>query len=103
MAKHGQHNDDSNDNDKSKGHNNPDKSTTITTGSYKKPETYAKQARAHQDPGKQPQAAKNDWNEDTRDQVTIEDSPRARVGDLSRSGRAHGSGSDSNASKDTRG
>jgi len=103
MAKQGQHQNDANDKTKSKGHNNPDKSTTITTGSYKKPETYAKQARAHQDPGKQPQAAKNDWNEDTRDQVTIEDSPRARSGDLSRSGRAHGSGSDSNASKDTSG
>src|SRR5919199_6012762 len=103
MAKQGQHQNDSNDKTKSKGPNHPDKSTTITTGSYKKPETYAKQAREHDDPGKQPQAAKNAWNEDTRDQVSIEDSPRASSGDLSRSGRAHGSGSDSNASSGSRG
>jgi hypothetical protein len=103
MAKKGQHQNDANDKTKSKGHNNPDKSTTIATGSYKKPETYAEQARAHEDPGKQAQAAKNTWNEDTRDQVSTEGSPRARIGDLSRSGRAHGSGSDSNASSGTRG
>jgi len=103
MAKQGQHQNDSNDKDKSKGHNHPDKSQTITTGTYKKPETYAKQAYAHKDPGKPAQAAKNTWDEDTRDQVSIENSPRARIGDLSRSGRAHGSGSDSNANSGTRG
>lgn len=103
MAKQGQHQNDANDKDKSKGHNNPDKSVTITTGTYKKQETYAKQAARHENPGAQPQAARNEWDEDTRDKPTIEGSPRARSGDLSRSGRAHGSGSDSNASAGTRG
>jgi hypothetical protein len=103
MAKQGQHNDDAHDNDKSKGPNMPGKSVTITTGTPKKQETYEAQARRHEDPGKQAQAAKNDWNEDTRDKPTIEGSPRARSGDLSMSGRAKGSGSDSNASKSTRG
>ena len=32
MAKQGQHENDGSDNTKSKGHNNPDKSVTITTG-----------------------------------------------------------------------
>jgi hypothetical protein len=103
MAKQGQHNNDANDKDISKGHNNPSKSVTITTGTYKKQETYAKQAARHEDPYKTPQAARNDWQEDTRDQVTTEGSTRARSGDLSRSGRAHGSGSDSNADSGTRG
>ncbi len=99
MAKQGQHNDDSHDYDKSKGPNKPDKSVNITTGSYKKQETYKKQAAQHKDPAKQPQAAKNEWNEDTRDKPTIENSPRARDSDID-SGR---SGSDSNASKSTQG
>jgi hypothetical protein len=103
MPKQGQHNNDAHDSDKSKGHNNPAKSVTITTGTPKKQETYARQAREHDDPGKQAQAAKNEWNEDTRDKPTIEGSPRARSGDMSMSGRAHSSGSDSNASKKTRG
>ena len=103
MAKQGQHQNDQHDYDKSKGPNNPSRSVTITTGTYKKKETYAKQAAQRKDPHKQPQAAKNEWNEDTRDKPTIEGSPRARTGDLSVSGRAHGSGSDSNASKSTRG
>lgn len=103
MAKQGQHNNDGHDNDKSKGPNNPSKSVTITTGTHKKQETYAQQANEGKDPGKQAQAAKNEWNEDTRDKPTIEGSPRARSGDLSMSGRANSSGSDSNASKSTRG
>jgi hypothetical protein len=103
MAKQGQHQNDSHDKTKSRGPNNPSKSVTITTGSYKKAETYAKQAAERKDPHKQPQADKNEWNEDTREKPTIEGSPRARTGDLSRSGRAHGSGSDSNASSKTRG
>ena len=44
MAKQGQHKNDANDNTKSKGHNNPDKSVTITTGPPKKQETYEQQA-----------------------------------------------------------
>ena len=34
------------------GRNNPKKSTVITTGTYKKPETYEEQAAEHKDPGK---------------------------------------------------
>jgi len=103
MAKQGQHKHDAHDQTKSKGHNNPAKSMTITAGTPKKKETYAEQAREHKDPGKQAQAARNDWNEDTRDKPSIEGSPRARSGDLSMSGRADSSGSDSNASKSSRG
>jgi hypothetical protein len=83
MPKRGQHKNDAHDKSKSKGPNNPAKSVTITTGTYKKAETYAKQAAEGRDPHKQAQAATNEWNPDTRDQVTIEGSPRARKGDLS--------------------
>jgi hypothetical protein len=105
MAKKGQHkNDDINPSkpkghEKSRGHNNPDKSVTITTGSYKKPETYKKQAYEHKDPYRQAQAARADRNEDIRDKPTIEGSTRARDSSI-RSGR---SGSDSNADAGTRG
>ena len=99
MPKSGQHNNDAHDYDKSKGHNKPSKSVTIITGNPKKRETYARQAAEHKDPGKVPQKDKNEWNEDTRDKPTIENSPRARDSDIG-SGR---SGSDSNASKSTRG
>lgn len=95
MPRRGQHNNDSQDSDKSKGPNNPDKSVTITTGMSKKQETYAKQAAEGKDPAKPAQNAKNEWNEDTRDKPTNEDSTRARDSDIG-SGR---SGSDSNASK----
>lgn len=94
MAKQGQHQNDSNDPSKSKGHNNPSKSVEITTGSYKKPETYAKQAAEHKANNKAAQHDKNEWNEDTRDKPTIENSPRARDSDLD-SGR---NGNESNAS-----
>ncbi len=40
------------------GRNNPKKSTVITTGTYKKPETTQEQAREHQNPYKLPQEAK---------------------------------------------
>ncbi|MEO8285424.1 MAG: hypothetical protein ABI670_03195 [Chloroflexota bacterium] len=99
MPKQGQHNNDAHDYDKSKGPNKPDKSVTITTGTPKKQETYREQAAQHMDTGKQAQASRNEWNEDTRDKPTIEDSPRARDSDIS-SGR---SGSDSNESKSTQG
>jgi hypothetical protein len=103
MAKQGQHHNDAHDYAKSKGNNNPDKSVTITTGTPKKQESYEQDAFAHKDPHKPAQAKKNDWNEDTRDKPSIEGSPRARSGDLSMSGRAQSSGSDSNASNKTRG
>lgn len=90
MAKQGQHKHDGNDPRVSKGHNNPDQSMTITTGTYKKQETYEQQAREHKDPNAQPQAAKNAWHENTNavDPVTHKDV----VGDQR-------TGSDSNASQ----
>ena len=103
MAKQGQHQGDSNDPTKSKGHNKPSKSVTITTGTPKKQESYEKDVYAHRDPYGPAQAKKNEWNEDTRDKPSIEGSPRARSGDISVSGRANASGSDSDASKKTRG
>jgi hypothetical protein len=104
MAKQGQHQNDAHDQDKSRGNNNPSKSMTITTGNVKKKETYAEQARNHEDPGKQAQAQKNEWHEDTRDPrraaMQVAKAPtRARQGDLD-SGR---SGSDSNASRRSKG
>jgi hypothetical protein len=93
MAKQGQHQNDARDSDKSRGPNDHDKSVNITTGSYKKHETYEKEAREHKDTSPRAQNDKNEWNEDTRDKPTIEDSPRARDSDIS-SGR---SGSQSNA------
>jgi hypothetical protein len=82
MAKQGQHNSDAHDYDKSKGPNNPSKSVTIVTGTYKKKETYAKQAYAGKNPAKRAQAARNEWNPDTRDKPSIEGSARARKGSL---------------------
>jgi len=99
MAKQGQHENDGNDPTKSKGPNNPSKSVTVTTGTPKKQETYQKQAAQRRDTDPQPQAAKNEWNEDTRDKPTIENSPRARDSDIG-SGK---NGSESNADKGTRG
>src|SRR5438309_11279399 len=78
MAKQGQHQNDAHDYDKSKGPNKPDKSVTITTGTPKKQETYKQQAAEHRATNRQAQAAKNEWNEDTRDKPSIENSPRAR-------------------------
>jgi hypothetical protein len=78
--------------ERSRGNNDPSKSQTITTGSYKKRETYEAQARAHEDTGKPAQRARNDWNNDARDEPTNEGSTRAGN---PRSGR---SGSDSNRS-----
>jgi hypothetical protein len=71
MAKHGQHNHDSRDSDKSRGNNNPSQSQTITTGTYKKEETYAERAREHQDPEPVAQQQRNDWNPDTRDKPSL--------------------------------
>jgi hypothetical protein len=92
MPKSGQHENDANDQRKSKGRNNPSRSQTITTGTYKKPETYAERAREHKEPEPIAQRQKNEWNEDTRDKPSIEGSTRARK---TRSGR---SGSRSNES-----
>src|SRR5436309_5954140 len=97
MPKEGMHKGDANDPRVSKGPNNPRKSQVITTGTYKKQETYQKQAALHQDPGRPAQAAKNEWNPDTRKKPTNEGSTRARH---PRSGR---SGSESNADSGSRG
>jgi hypothetical protein len=103
MAKSGQHHNDAVDHSKprgherSKGHNNPSESQTITTGTYKKHETYEQQARERKNTQPKAQAARNDWNEDIRDEVTIAGSTRERD---PRSGR---SGSDSNADAGSRG
>ena len=95
MAKQGQHHGDIRDSDVSRGHNNPDRSMTITTGSYKKKRTYRRQAADHQDTDRPAQAAKNSWRHDTRQT----ESAGARTS-RPRSGR---SGSDSNTDSGTRG
>ena len=109
MAKAGQHHNDGLSSAKPRGHaksrgrNKPDLSQEITTGSYKKPETYARQARERSagTADSQPQAANRQaWNEDLRDQPdTSSGSPRARESDIT-GGR---SGSDSNRDAGTRG
>jgi hypothetical protein len=97
MAKQGQHKRDINDPRVSRGHNNPEKSTELTTGTPKKRETYRKQAALHEDPGKIAQHQQPEWLEDTRDERPGEPHTRARHP------RGHRSGSDSNASSGTRG
>lgn len=99
MTKQGQHNNDSDDKDKSKGPNNPSKSVDVVTGTPKKQETYARQAAEGQDTDRPQAPQRNEWNEDTRDKPSIEDSVRARDSDIG-SGR---SGSDSNARPGTKG
>ena len=99
MAKQGQHNNDADDKDRSKGPNNPSKSVDVITGTPKKQETYAQQAAEGKDTDRPPSQQRNEWDEDTRDKPTIEDSVRARDSDIG-SGR---SGSDSNASPSTQG
>ena len=73
MAKQGQHRDDETDRAKSRGHNNPDKSVTITTGSVKKQETYEKQAAEHEATNRPAQAAKNEWHEQTPTETSRRD------------------------------
>lgn len=92
MAKQGQHNKDGNDPDVSRGHNNPRKSTPITTGTPKKRETYGAQAREHEDPGKRAQDHEPHWYEQTPKRLTKRD--------IAGRGR---SGSDSNEDSASRG
>jgi hypothetical protein len=91
MAKQGQHKDDAHDPRKSPGPNNPKESMTITTGSYKKRETYEEQARQHKDTDPTPQQKEPKWDPDTREPARHHDANSGR------------SGSDSNASNATRG
>ena len=103
MAKAGQHHNDGlnaskpRGHEKSRGGNHPDRSQKITTGTYKKQETYQRQAAEHSgntgDHGRG-QSNVNPWNSDIRDAPdTTTGSPRARETDIG-DGR---SGSDSNA------
>jgi hypothetical protein len=106
MSKKGQHKHDHHDSRVSKGPNDPAKSVTITTGSYKKPETYLKQQHEGKDPHKAGQHDKNEWNEDFRKMPDHQGATRAREvrGDRE-GGRLHSvrSGSDSNAGPGSRG
>lgn len=98
MAKKGMHKHDVRDSRISRGHNNPEKSTDITTGPPKKRSTYRKQAVAHEDTAKQAQDQKNPWVEDTR--LNAHHKPRVSKKDLVGDQRT---GSDSNADSGTRG
>ncbi|GHO86074.1 hypothetical protein KSZ_40800 [Dictyobacter formicarum] len=51
---------------KTAGRNNPQKSTPITTGTYKKRGTFHAQAMAHTNPGAHPQIEKKPPNRDPR-------------------------------------
>jgi hypothetical protein len=103
MPKRGQHHESGVDNSKprgheqSRGHNHPDRSEPITTGTYKKPETYAEQAYEHSGntSDSYPQATPEDFDAFGLDiPPSNQGSTRARDSDLS-GGR---SGSDSNES-----
>ncbi len=101
MAKAGQHHNDGASSAKPRGHetsrgrNHPDRSQTITTGSYKKQETYRQQAAEGSsrtsDQGRG-MTNENPWKEDIREAPTTSGSTRARKSDIT-GGR---SGSDSN-------
>jgi len=73
MAKQGQHKNDGFDQTKSQGHNHPDRSQTITTGSPKKQESYERDAREHRDPNRQAQADRNDWHSERADPPSHKD------------------------------
>lgn len=70
MAKPGQHEGDGLDTAKPRGHgqstydNKPSQHQDITTGTYKSPEAYEREAHANADPGKNQQAEINHWNPD---------------------------------------
>ena len=108
MAKAGQHHKSGASSSKPRGHeqsrgrNHPDRSQEITTGSYKKEETYRQQAASGsgKTSDQSTQAANQEpWNSDIRESPDNTGSTRARDSDLT-GGR---SGSDSNASRKSRG
>src|SRR5947209_17469103 len=83
------------------GRNNPEKSTVITTGAYKKEETYKEQARKHENPAKLPQKAKVPPKRVIPPEVTT----KKQDSEAMMEEGEHRSGSDSNAnntSKDSR-
>jgi hypothetical protein len=100
MAKKGQHEESGINPQKPRGHeqsrgnNNPSKSVTITTGTYKKPETFEKQANEHKDPHRGPQWQKNERDADVREEPSNQGSTRYGGNET-----AHRSGSQSNASR----
>lgn len=75
MAKQGQHNNDGNDPDVSRGHTKHAKSTPITTGTPKKQSTYERQAREHENTNPLPQDARNAWHEQTPRNLAAKDGP----------------------------
>jgi hypothetical protein len=82
----------------SAGRNNPKKSTVITSGTYKKPETYRQQAIAHENPEPLPQEAKAPPSRDPSE-------GRTRLADsqaMAEQGEKR-SGSDSDANKHRKG
>lgn len=81
------------------GRNNPEKSTVITTGTYKKEETYEEQAREHENPAKLPQKAKVPPKRVIPPEVTTK---KADSEAMMEEGE-HRSGSDSNAYKPRKG
>ena len=72
MPKHGQRQRDV------PGRNNPTKSQEISTGTYKKQETYKEQAAQHEDPGKAPPHTKVP-QADEREGLTLEADSRAQT------------------------
>jgi hypothetical protein len=77
MAKQGQHKNDAFDQTKSQGHNHPDRSQTITTGSPKKQSTIEQDAREHRDPNRQAQGDRNEWHAERADPPSHRDQPRS--------------------------
>jgi len=81
------------------GRNNPEKSTVITTGLYKKKETYKEQAREHKNPVKLPQKAKVPPKRVIPPEVTTKKEDSEAMMERGK----HRSGSDSNAHKPRKG
>jgi len=81
------------------GHNNPKKSTVITTGTYKKKKTYEVQAREHENPAKLPQRAKVHPERVIPPDVTTKKQDSQAMMEEGE----HHSGSDSNAHKHRKG
>ncbi len=81
------------------GRNNPKKSTMITTGTYKKKETYQEQAREHENPAKLPQKAKVPPKRVIPPEVTTKKQDSQAMMEEGE----HRSGSDSNANKTRKG
>ncbi len=76
------------------GRNNPKESTPVPSGTYKKQETYLKQAARHEDMGKHPPLAKAPASWESHPGLTHKADSRQRAGD-----REARSGSESNAHK----